>query len=573
MEVEKQLLKPVLALYSGHDTNFTVYEPKYDKFYIFEFERILGKKHYRGSDVNKTTGMFSPIKRDFNIITYEYFIEYLKEAYDIDNDFSFYSHRNRGSDLKDYGQNIFKYDKESNNHCYHHEGHTWSAYMQSPFDSAFVMSWDGGGDGTCFQVSKIVNGEMIYSERRHWDFGSVYWYMFGHSKSFERTDPLDIAGKIMGLSAYGKVHKPLFPYIDDIARWKNFPKFLHDMWKAIPEIDYDQVDFKKACRPRNDRVRDDFVRYVNKYNKNSATKIKEKDLAATVQVWLEQKAIEIIKEKFYDQIKECDGNLIITGGCALNVLVNQKIKETFPDINVYVPPNPHDGGISVGMAYKYLIENGYIPRGKKYDLSNSGPQLLDIKNFNNHLISKLTRHSIIPIDKFVKGMHAGKIIGMLQGNMEIGPRALGRRSILCWAAHANMKNTINSKVKFREEYRPFAPMCRLEDAHKYFDAVDFDNTEAMAYTVNVKREYRKVLKSITHEDNTARVQTVTEKSDPLMYEILSKLSEPKVLLNTSFNVQGKPILNTLAAAEEVLQKTELDGYVLYYDEKLFYFLK
>lgn len=571
MEVEKQLLKPVLGLYSGHDTNFTVYDPKTDKFHVFEFERMIRKKHYRGSDVQKGTGDFIPSKRDFNNKTYVYFLDYIKKHHGIENNFQFYTHRSR-SDLKDYGQNIFKYDDSGENHCLHHDGHVWSAYMQSPFDDAFVLSWDGGGDGTCYQPTMIKAGEIVHSERLHYDFGSVYQFIFGKSDSFRNTDPIDIAGKIMGLSAYGKVYRFLFDEIDKIARLEDFPDDLYKLWEVIPENNYEQREYKIKCGRYNKKVVDNFYKFVKKKEKIFGIKIKEKDLAATVQSWIETRAIEMIGQRFYSKIKECGSNLIITGGCALNVLVNQKVKEMFQDINVYVPPNPHDGGISAGMVYKYLNENGYIPKGKKYDLSNSGPELFDKDRWEDHCISN-NRYSTINLNGVVKLLRRGRILGFIQGNMEIGPRALGRRSILCDPCIPRMKDLINSKVKFREEYRPFAPVCRLEDASTYFSTRNFDNTESMSYTVIVKKEYRKKLSSITHEDNTARLQTVTKESDPVMYELLSHLDEPKVLLNTSFNVQGQPILNRLSCASQVLATTKLDGYVVQHDGKFYHFFK
>jgi carbamoyltransferase len=533
---------------------------------------LTKRKHYRGSDIQKGTGSYIPEKKDFNIETYNYLLDYAKKNYNIENDFAFYTHRSR-TDLIYYGQNTFKYDEESSEDCYHHDAHTWSAYMQSPFDSAFVLSWDGGGDGTCFQVSLIESGKMVWSEKKRYDFGSVYQFIFGDNESFKNTDPLDIAGKIMGLSAYGKVYDFLFPQIDRISRYKRFPKNLNDLWKEIPDNDVGENyrKYKIQCAAFNQKTVKALYEKIKEQEILLGITIEEKDIAATTQAWFETRAVEIIREKYYSKIKE-SSNLIITGGCALNVLVNQKIKDTFTDINVYVPPNPHDGGLSVGMVYKYLNENGCITRGKKYDLSNSGPDLFDIENWKDHIVSN-ERHTKINLRQLSKVIKSGRIIGLIQGNMEIGPRALGRRSIICDPSIPDMKDKINSNVKFREEYRPFAPVCRIEDAHKYFDAKDFDNTEAMAYTVIVKDEYREKLKSITHEDNTARLQTVTEESDPVMYELLSHLPEPRVLLNTSFNVQGQPILNRLSSAAAVLERTNLDAYAVKHGEEFFYFFK
>jgi carbamoyltransferase len=173
----------------------------------------------------------------------------------------------------------------------------------------------------------------------------------------------------------------------------------------------------------------------------------------------------------------------------------------------------------------------------------------------------------ITIDDMVDHLKNGKIIGFIQGNIELGARALGNRSILCDPSIPDMKDILNAKVKKREWYRPFGPMCRLEDAHIWFESPTFDNMQFMSFTPDVKEEYRDVFPSITHVDGTARLQTVTKESNPFIYELLTKFETP--LLNTSFNVQGKPILNRLEHALKVLHETDLDYVVVRKDGKLY----
>ena len=128
-----------------------------------------------------------------------------------------------------------------------------------------------------------------------------------------------------------------------------------------------------------------------------------------------------------------------------------------------------------------------------------------------------------------------------------------------------MKDILNSKVKFREWYRPFAPFCKKEDAEKYFCSRNFDNLEYMSFAPDVKQEYRDKLPAITHVDGTARLQVVTEESHPHFYELLTefgKLSEPNVLLNTSFNIRGYPILSTIEDALYALNNTQMDYVII-----------
>jgi len=155
----------------------------------------------------------------------------------------------------------------------------------------------------------------------------------------------------------------------------------------------------------------------------------------------------------------------------------------------------------------------------------------------------------------------GKIIGWFQGRLEYGPRALGNRSILCNPV-GDMKDVLNANVKNREWYRPFAPVVRLEDASKYFDFPENAQSRHMTFIAEVRDEYKEVIPAVTHEDGTARLQTVTRHQNEFLYDLItefSELSDHAVLLNTSFNVNGKPILSRLSDALEILQKTKLDA--------------
>jgi carbamoyltransferase len=158
---------------------------------------------------------------------------------------------------------------------------------------------------------------------------------------------------------------------------------------------------------------------------------------------------------------------------------------------------------------------------------------------------------------------SGKIIGVVRDRCEHGPRALGNRSILCNPSIRDMKDTLNAKVKGREYYRPFAPVVRLEDVSKYFEWEG--ETRWMSFCPKVREEYRDRLAAITHIDGTARVQTVTKEQNKFLYELLTELHNKTgigVLLNTSFNIAGKPILNTYKEALWVLENKELDAVVL-----------
>ena len=192
----------------------------------------------------------------------------------------------------------------------------------------------------------------------------------------------------------------------------------------------------------------------------------------------------------------------------------------------------------------------HLKPSKPIDITYAGPELFDYILLSEYIetmpINPVTEYDI---DTLVSDLEKGEIIGVARGRMEHGPRALGNRSILCNPAIKEMKDTLNQKVKHREWYRPFAPIVRLEDVSEYFDWEG--ESRWMTFCPTVKKEWRKKLPSITHVDGTARVQTVTKEQNPWIYELLTKFKEKTgvgVLLNTSFNVNGKPILNTVRDA-------------------------
>ena len=177
---------------------------------------------------------------------------------------------------------------------------------------------------------------------------------------------------------------------------------------------------------------------------------------------------------------------------------------------------------------------------------------------------------LLDIEQLVEDLTTGKIIGVARGRAEHGPRALGNRSILCNPSLPDMKDVLNEKVKHREWYRPFAPVVRLEDVSEYFE---WDKEARwMSFCPKVKEEWREKLAAITHVDGTARVQTVTKEQNEWLYDLLTAFKAKTgvgVLLNTSFNVDGKPILSTVKDAFKILESTEMDGVLLenYYIKK------
>jgi carbamoyltransferase len=279
------------------------------------------------------------------------------------------------------------------------------------------------------------------------------------------------------------------------------------------------------------------------------------DIAATSQRVFQDCFMEIAEpylEK-YEDLPVC-----ITGGCGLNILLNTFLVEQH-NREVFVGPNPNDCGLAAGM----LLEQ--IKPKEPVDLTYSGLPLLDLDAFQYYLDPPSNKISVekIDIEKLANDIYEGKIIGVARGRAEHGPRALGNRSILCNPSIPDMKDKLNAEVKKREWFRPFAPVVRLEDVNKYFH---WDRESRwMSFCPRVREEWKEKLQAITHVDGTARVQTVTREQNEFLYDLITafeKLNEVGVLLNTSFNVNGKPLVSTVSDAFDILYNTQLSGIVI-----------
>jgi len=275
------------------------------------------------------------------------------------------------------------------------------------------------------------------------------------------------------------------------------------------------------------------------------------DVAKTSQVAFENIFIENTKN-FVNQFPKLP--LIVVGGCALNIILNTRLIKEY-NREIFVPPNPNDCGIASGLMLNYLKPN------KSVDLTYSGIHPLD----EDLLMSYVEDSWMKPLETEVllDDLISGKIIGVVRGGSEHGPRALGNRSILCYPIFPDMKDILNQKVKNREWYRPFAPVVRLEDVSKYFNFSG--ESRWMSFCPEVKEEWKDKLSAITHIDGTARVQTVTRQQNEWLYDLLTELDKKTgigVLLNTSFNVNGKPILSKYSDAINVFQSTRMDCLIL-----------
>lgn len=451
-------------------------------------------------------------------------------------------------------------------HSMHHESHANGVFYQSPFKEALIFSFDGGGDDGKFnvylghrergiEVLDVLKNPFPHNSRPYYDLGFAYM-IFGHYFNDISFDDLTLGnlvypGKIMGLVSYGNVKE----------EWL--------------------VDFIEFFKSDPDAGNQDYVGKINKLGKKIGVDFSLEnrlegqtayDVAATAQRAFEECFLEVALPYFnqYPDLPVC-----ITGGCALNIILNTRIKKEY-NKEVFVGPNPNDCGIALGLMLKHLkpqtpIDITYkgLPVLDKYTVAR---KLAEYPNVKKLMIDDGYYH---PFEQYnpsilIDDLKEGKILGVVRGQAEHGPRALGNRSILCNPSIPEMKDILNEKVKHREWYRPFAPVVRLEDVSKYFDWEG--EARWMSFCPTVKKEWRKKLAAITHVDNTARVQTVTKEQNEWLYNLLTEFDKKTgigVLLNTSFNVNKKPILSTYEDAFFIFNNESLDCLLLedYYIRK------
>jgi carbamoyltransferase len=425
-------------------------------------------------------------------------------------------------------EQILKFFDASKYQLVHHQhGHMACAFYQSDLQYSKGVSFDGGGSDGNFNVFECSREtgirQLTYIPNHTLGMRLAELGQYSASIKKERDFWVDgglvYPGKIMGLAPYGKVRPEWLPAFSEFYTGVYFEDL--------------NANYKKLKQALN--LPDVFEGEL------------EADLLATSQKMFEMKFDEHIRP-FYQN----ESSFILTGGSALNIINNERLRK---ERNIFVPPNPSDAGLSLGFMLDYLKPK------TAFDGTYAGPPVWDahllpeyIEKYNGRTYS---------FDDIIRELMAGKIIGVVRGRSELGPRALGNRSIICHAGVAGMKDILNKKVKNRESYRPFAPVCKEEDCHRFFETRG--PSRWMSFCPTVRPEHREGLASITHVDGTARLQTVNSRENDWLYYLLVRFQEfhqYPVLLNTSFNIAGKPILNSYRDAVWMLENTQMDALIL-----------
>jgi carbamoyltransferase len=405
----------------------------------------------------------------------------------------------------------------------HHIAHAISTYTMSGFADSLVLTMDGHGDGIS---TLVLDGRGGHLEVLH------TWYMTD-SLGFFYVEVIKFLGyemfdeyKVMGLAPYGNP-----------AKYRRlFKKFYTLLDNGSYTIHFDRIDFLfEITIPRK---------------KHEPFSQIHKDIAAALQEALETIVFHILTH--YQQQTDHD-HLCLAGGVALNCTLNGKILHSDLFKRMFVQPIAHDAGAALGAAlHIFQQERPDIPLPTLEHLY-LGTDIGDDNAIAETLStwSKFIRYEKIDTiaETTADLLAQGHVIGWVQGRTEFGPRALGNRSILADPRPEENREIINSMVKMREAYRPFAPAVLEEFAHAYYELPDgVQEMPYMIYVVNVKSEAQQTLGAVTHTDGTARIQTVSKATNPLFWHLISHFHQKTgvpILLNTSFNNNAEPIVNSV----------------------------
>lgn len=435
----------------------------------------------------------------------------------------------------------------------HHLSHAASTYYLSDFKDASIVTIDGVGEWTTASIG-LGKDQNIHIEKE---------IRFPHSLGLLYSTITAYLGfrvnnseyKVMGLAAFGEPGE--FRHI--------FDKLIHLYKDGSFGLELEYFTYEWSERMFNNKLEKLFGYPARK--PESEIKSYHQNIAAALQESFEKAVFNILNTAYKQQQNP---NLCLAGGTALNSAANGKIIQNTPYKNVYIPPDPGDGGASMGAA---LYAHQQLTKSRP--VVNFTPYLGP--SYPWHKIHQSLHNSGLPykylssrkklVNQVVKYLTEDKVIGWYQGRMEWGPRALGNRSILASAAKEKMRDIINAKIKKREMFRPFAPVILENHIDKLFHAKNQPPTLAkyMLTILPFKSIGKKTIPATVHVNNTGRPQTVNKSDNPLYYQLLKTYYQKTgipAIINTSFNVRGEPIINTPEEAVNCFLTTDIDILVM-----------
>tara|TARA_B110000503_G_C7124356_1_gene403908 strand:+ start:181 stop:1908 length:1728 start_codon:yes stop_codon:yes gene_type:complete len=439
----------------------------------------------------------------------------------------------------------------------HHLSHIASAYFPSGFHRTNALSIDGSGDFASLTIGECDNQKIKITNKMY--FPNSLGIFYQAMTQFLGFKNYGDEYKIMGLAPYGtpiyleKIKNNLFKETKLFFELNqkfflhsniNF-KYQNELSESINNIYNDKLNFLFQNDIKNSNNLENF----------------KKDFAASI-----QKTFEFFFEKILNHIseKKFSTNLVYAGGCALNSSANNMLVSKKYFDNFYIPVAPGDNGGAIGAAL--LVNSKYNASCKNASSAYLGSSYNDaeielaINSKFKNLIKFQKFNGMLETCEIASDMLSnGKVLGWFQEKMEFGPRALGNRSILADPRNPNMKNIINSKIKRRESFRPFAPSILEEFQNEWFIG-DYNN-EYMSSVMKVRENKKNLIPAVVHYDDTSRVQTVSKQNNEKYYTLIKlfyKKTKVPILLNTSFN-ENEPMIMRPLEAIDCLIRTELDG--------------
>jgi carbamoyltransferase len=434
----------------------------------------------------------------------------------------------------------------------HHVSHAASAFFPSPFTDAAIVTADGIGEwaSTTLGIGSDIDLDLTHEIRYPHSLGLLY-SAFTAYLGFEVNEG---EYKVMGLAAYGQP-----TYIDQVHKLIAFAA------DGSYRLDLRYFEYHRSARPTGDA----FVELFGPPRQaESEFDQRHANIAASIQLVTEEAMLGLARRA---RELSRSRNLCMAGGVALNVLANSRVLREAGFDNVWIQPAAGDSGGCIGGASQLYHSVLRKPRSSPMNTAYLGPEFSreEIHAALERVEIPHTTLSPASVAPTVAQLLAeNQVIGWFQGRMEFGPRALGARSILANPTDPGMKDTLNAKIKHREQFRPFAPSTLLEAAGSYFDlgeSLPFRDSPFMLLVARVRPDKQHLLPAVTHVDGTARVQTVRRDQNPLYYELIEEfggLTGVPVVLNTSFNVRGEPIVCTPEDAFNCFAHTDMDYLVM-----------
>jgi carbamoyltransferase len=459
----------------------------------------------------------------------------------------------------------------------HHLSHAASAFFCSPFDDAAILTVDGVGEWATATMGTAKGTEIRLT--REIRFPHSIGLLYSTFTAFLGFEVNEGEYKVMGMAPYGQPR-----YVDEVRKLVqlspdggfrlNMEYFAFHRSTRIP---YSRrfLDLFGPPRPVDDKFFTESSGYPSYFGVRPVDYVERArrnqhyaDIAASIQVVTEELVLNMARA-----VRRQSGltRLCIAGGVGLNSVANWKILKETGFEQLYVHPAAGDSGGAVGAAlyaYHSLLgkPRNFVMEHAFWGRSYSETEVRSFLDSEGIAYERLERDRML--DRTVEALLEGAVIGWFQDGFEWGPRALGHRSILADPRRADMKDIVNTKIKFREPYRPFAPSVLNEHVHTYFDAPGVDRqypARFMLLVVDVKPSKRSVIPAVTHVDGTGRLQTVIREGNATYYDLIRRFGDATgvpVVLNTSFNLRGEPIVNTPREAHSTFMRSGMDMLVL-----------